>query len=72
VYHKRSPTSKSSGTLDLDLESEVNDSSVPEAAQQEEIKTNLVDQYFALLLVILATAGLFDVSVIFPDKLSSN
>jgi hypothetical protein len=62
VYRKRSPTLKSSGTLDLDLESEANDPIVPDTMQQEKIKTNFIDQYFALLIVILETAGLFEVS----------
>jgi len=61
VYNKRSTTSKSTGTLDPDLEGDGNESKPPEGAQPEKLKTNLVDQYLALLLVILATAGLFDV-----------
>jgi hypothetical protein len=61
VYSKRSAAAKSSGTFDPELEGDGNDAKTSEGVQPEKGKTNLVDQYLALLIVILATAGLFDV-----------
>lgn len=54
--------------FDTDPDGEGVDSKPSESGQPERLKTNLVDQYLALLLVIMATAGFFDVSV-YPNSL---
>lgn len=76
MYHKRSPAKKAGapgnlgnlGAHDSEADgdgSESIQSKIPEHTQpaaEKQGRPNLVDQYLALLIVILATAGLFDVS----------